>query len=398
MPWRVYRPADRGRRLAAPARWTRSTAPTTSSRLIQRLDALPSWVPLVAPELGSTEHRPGRLRRRGDGPPRARPGARRPGVPPRQPAPAARRRRAERVRARRPRAADGDQRRQAADRLLPKGALSLLHEAARRSRTCAARCSPTSGSRTRSSTTSALVPRFDGRDTQRALTGTGIEVPELETYARSCGTTGSATSTPTCTGTARSRAPSTARRCSSPARRAASAARRRSRSRAPAGSRCSSRARRTSSRRCATRSRRSAAPRTSTPPTSRDPDSIEQLVAQILSDHPRSTCSSTTPAARSAARSRSAYDRFHDFERTIQLNYLGTIKLILAAAPAHARAQTRPHRERLLDRRADEPAALLAPTSPRSRRSTRSRASSARRRSATASRSRRSTCRSCARR
>ena len=32
VPWRVYRPADRGRALARPARWTRSTAPTTSSR------------------------------------------------------------------------------------------------------------------------------------------------------------------------------------------------------------------------------------------------------------------------------------------------------------------------------------------------------------------------------
>ena len=29
----------------------------------------------------------------------------------------------------------------------------------------------------------ALVPRFDGRDTQRALKGTGIEVPPLETYS-----------------------------------------------------------------------------------------------------------------------------------------------------------------------------------------------------------------------
>ena len=45
------------------------------------------------------------------------------------------------------------------------------------------------------------------------------------------------------------------------------------------------------------------------------------------------------------------------------------------AAAAHARAQLRPHRQRLLDRRADQPAALLAPTSPRRPRSTRSRAS-----------------------
>ena len=42
--------------------------------------------------------------------------------------------------------------------------------------------------------------------------GSGIEVPALESYATSCGTSGSATSTPTCSRTARSRARSTARR------------------------------------------------------------------------------------------------------------------------------------------------------------------------------------------
>ena len=53
----------------------------------------------------------------------------------------------------------------------------------------------------------------------------------------------------------------------------------------------------------------------------------------------RSTCSSTTRAARSGARVELSYDRFHDYERTIQLNYLGTIKLIIGAAAAHARAE-----------------------------------------------------------
>ena len=48
--------------------------------------------------------------------------------------------------------------------------------------------------------------RFDSRETQAALKGSGIEVPEPEglRLAR-CGTTGSATSTPTCTSTARLR-------------------------------------------------------------------------------------------------------------------------------------------------------------------------------------------------
>ena len=38
-----------------PARWTRSTAPTTSSRRSRRLARLlPEWFPLVGPELGDT--------------------------------------------------------------------------------------------------------------------------------------------------------------------------------------------------------------------------------------------------------------------------------------------------------------------------------------------------------
>ena len=56
----------------------------------------------------------------------------------------------------------------------------------------------------------------------------------------------------------------------------------------------------------------------------------------------RSTCSSTTPG-RSIRRSIAlSYDRFHDFERTIQLNYLGAVKLILALLP-HMRARKRGH-------------------------------------------------------
>ena len=90
-----------------------------------------------------------------------------------------------------------------------------------------------------------------------------------------------------------------------------------------------------------------------------DPEAIERLLAQVLSDHPAVDVL-VNNAGRSIRRSVAlSYDRFHDFERTIQLNYLGAVKLILGAAAAHARAQARPHRQRLLDRRADEPAALL---------------------------------------
>ena len=37
----------------------------------------------------------------------------------------------------------------------------------------------------------------------------------------------------------------------------------------------------------------------------------------------------------------SSYDRFHDFERTMQLNYFGALKLIMGLLPRHARAQAR---------------------------------------------------------
>ena len=64
----------------------------------------------------------------------------------------------------------------------------------------------------------------------------------------------------------------------------------------------------------------------------------------------------------------------------------------------HARAQEGPHHQRVVDRRADQHAALLARTSRRSPRSTRSHAAWHRRWRTTTCRSRPSTCRSCARR
>jgi nucleoside-diphosphate-sugar epimerase len=92
-----------------------------------------------------------------------------------------------------------------------------------------------------------------------------------------------------------------------------------------------------------------------------------------------------------------SYDRFHDFERTMQLNYFGAIRLTMAcsrtcasASPATSSTSRRSARRRT--RRGS------APTWPRRRPSTRGRASSARRRSATTSTSRRSTCSSSRRR
>ena len=65
-----------------------------------------------------------------------------------------------------------------------------------------------------------------------------------------------------------------------------------------------------------------------------DLDSIEGLVEQLMSDHPAIDML-VNNAGRSIRRSIAlSYDRFHDFERTIQLNYLGSVRLILALMPA----------------------------------------------------------------
>ncbi len=64
-----------------------------------------------------------------------------------------------------------------------------------------------------------------------------------------------------------------------------------------------------------------------------DPDSIDELVAKVLADHPAVDIL-VNNAGRSIRRSVAlSYDRFHDYERTIQLNYLGTIKLIMGLLP-----------------------------------------------------------------
>lgn len=64
-----------------------------------------------------------------------------------------------------------------------------------------------------------------------------------------------------------------------------------------------------------------------------DMDSIDDLVRRVLADHPTVDVL-VNNAGRSIRRSIAlSYDRFHDFERTIQLNYLGTVKLIMGLLP-----------------------------------------------------------------
>jgi thioester reductase-like protein len=65
-----------------------------------------------------------------------------------------------------------------------------------------------------------------------------------------------------------------------------------------------------------------------------DMDAIDDVVARMLADHPAIDML-VNNAGRSIRRSikLSEADRFHDFERTMQLNYFGAIKMIMALLP-----------------------------------------------------------------
>jgi NAD(P)-dependent dehydrogenase (short-subunit alcohol dehydrogenase family) len=69
-----------------------------------------------------------------------------------------------------------------------------------------------------------------------------------------------------------------------------------------------------------------------------DFDAIEALVEKLLADHPRIDML-VNNAGRSIRRSVAlSYDRFHDYERTVRLNYLSPVKLMLGLLP-HMRDQ-----------------------------------------------------------
>jgi NAD(P)-dependent dehydrogenase (short-subunit alcohol dehydrogenase family) len=64
-----------------------------------------------------------------------------------------------------------------------------------------------------------------------------------------------------------------------------------------------------------------------------DPDSIDDLCGRILADHV-AVDMLVNNAGRSIRRSIAlSHERFHDFERTMQLNYFGAIKLIMGLLP-----------------------------------------------------------------
>ncbi|HEX3803185.1 MAG TPA: SDR family oxidoreductase [Solirubrobacteraceae bacterium] len=64
-----------------------------------------------------------------------------------------------------------------------------------------------------------------------------------------------------------------------------------------------------------------------------DPESVDELIERVHVEHPQVDVL-VNNAGRSIRRSVAlSYDRFHDFERTMQLNYLGTIRLIMGLLP-----------------------------------------------------------------
>ena len=64
-----------------------------------------------------------------------------------------------------------------------------------------------------------------------------------------------------------------------------------------------------------------------------DLDACDAVIRKVLADHGRVDIL-VNNAGRSIRRSiEASYDRFHDFQRTMQLNYFGAVKLLLAVLP-----------------------------------------------------------------
>ena len=108
-----------------------------------------------------------------------------------------------------------------------------------------------------------------------------------------------------------------------------------------------------------------------------DLEDIDRLAQEVLDEHGGVDIlinNAGRSIRRSVARS---YDRFHDYERTMQLNYFGALKLILALPARDARAQVGPHHQRHRRSACRRTRRASRPTWPRRRRSMRSRAASA---------------------
>ena len=188
----------------------------------------------------------------------------------------------------------------------------------------------------------ALVPRFDGRDTQRALAGTGIEVPPLESYATKLWDYWERNLDPdlfkdrSFEGAVNGRTVVITGASSGIGRAAALKI-------AKAGG-IPILVARTQENLDQVKDEIERDGGTAYAYTAdlSDYDSIDALVEKIFADHP-SVDMLVNNAGRSIRRSVAlSYDRFHDYERTIKLNYLGTVKLVLGLLP-HMREKKSGH-------------------------------------------------------
>ena len=188
----------------------------------------------------------------------------------------------------------------------------------------------------------ALMPRFDGRDTQRALKGTGIEVPPLESYSEKLWDYWERNLDPdlfkdrSFKGAVNGKTVVITGASSGIGKAAAMKI-------AAAGG-IPLLVARTIEKLEEVKSEIEAAGGTAYVYSAdlSDYDSIDAVVEKIFSDH-ASVDVLVNNAGRSIRRSVAlSYDRFHDYERTIKLNYLGTIKLILGLLP-HMREKKSGH-------------------------------------------------------
>jgi NAD(P)-dependent dehydrogenase (short-subunit alcohol dehydrogenase family) len=188
----------------------------------------------------------------------------------------------------------------------------------------------------------ALVPRFDGRDTLRALKDTGIEVPALETYAEKLWDYWERNLDPdlfkdrSFEGAINGKTVVITGASSGIGKAAALKV-------AAAGG-IPLLVARTQEKLDAVKAEIERAGGTAYTYSAdlSDYDSIDAVVERIFADH-AAVDVLVNNAGRSIRRSVAlSYDRFHDYERTIKLNYLGTVKLILGVLP-HMREKKAGH-------------------------------------------------------
>ncbi|HEV7882548.1 MAG TPA: SDR family oxidoreductase, partial [Solirubrobacteraceae bacterium] len=178
-----------------------------------------------------------------------------------------------------------------------------------------------------------LKPQFDTRDTERALAGTGIEVPELHTYADRLWDYWERTLDPDLYKDRSFEALINGRTVVITG--ASSGIGRATALRVAAAGGIPLLVARGLEKLEALRDEIEAAGGTAYVYSAdlSDMDAIDDVVTRMLADHPAIDVL-VNNAGRSIRRSiQLSEDRFHDFERTMQLNYFGAIKMIMALLP-----------------------------------------------------------------